>query len=86
MQEIFVSVRRGGREIDTFCFPDPPMPGAAIREALEDAGYKGVLESGRYTYTSKHLLQQGAYTFKVSEAAPGKSISRPSCLVWVASA
>ena len=71
---------------DTFCFPEAPMQAAEIKQALEDAGHKGVLQDGKDTYISKHLLQPGACTLKVSEAAAGKSISRPSCLVWGASA
>ena len=77
MQEIVVKVLKGGVEGDTFYFPDVPLQAAEIQQALENAGHKGVLQGGKYTYTSTHLLQPGAYTFKVSEAAGGKSISRP---------
>ena len=83
MQEIVVKVLRDGIAVDTFCFPDPPLQAALIKQALEEAGHKGVLQSAKHTYTSQHLLQHGAYTLRVSEAATGKSISQPSRLVTI---
>ncbi len=73
MQEIVVTVLKGDSVVETFCFPDAPMQAAEIEHALEKAGHKGLLQNAKYTYTSKHLLQHGAYTLKVSEAAAGKS-------------
>ena len=66
--------------------PTPPIQASLITQELEEAGHKGVLQKAKHTYTSQHLLQHGVYTLRVSEAATGKSISQPSCLVWVASA
>ena len=73
MQEIVVKVFRGDIEVGTFRFCNPPKQAALIKEALEELGHKGVLQDGTYIYTSGDLLQRGAYTLKVSEAAAGKS-------------
>ena len=80
MQDIVVTVLRGGKEVDLGRFCNPPKQASQIIQALEAAGYKGDLQDARYTYTTVDLLLHGAYTLKVLEAATGKSISRPSCL------
>ena len=86
MQRIIVKVFRGNTEIAVYRFYDPPQPAAAVEQALEKLGHTGVLQSGSDIFIGRALLQPGEYTLKVSEAAAGKPISRPSCLVWVACA
>ena len=85
MQDIIVTVLRGGREVDSRRFRNPPKQASRIIQALEAAGYKGDLQDATYTYTTEDLLQHGAYTLKVLEAATGMSISRP-IMCWVACA
>ena len=72
MQDIVVKVLKGGKEVETFRFRDPPKQAAQIKQELEDVGHKGVLQDNMYTYTREDVLQHGAYTLKVSEAAAGK--------------
>ena len=79
-----MKVLRSGTEIAVYCFLNPPRQAAQIKQELGDAGHKGVLQDDTCTYMGEDLLQHGAYSFKVSEASTGKSISRPSCLVQVA--
>ena len=86
MQRIIVQVLRGGAPIATYRFLNPPRQAAGLEQALEKLGHRGVLQDDSDTYFGDDLLQSGAYTLKVSEAAAGKSFSRPSCLVWVACA
>ena len=73
MQDIVVKVLKGDSVVATFRFRDPPKQAAQIKQELEEAGHKGVLQDNMYTYTREDVLQHGAYNLKVSEAAAGKS-------------
>ena len=44
MQDIIVTVLRGGREVDSRHFRNPPKQASRIIQALEAAGYKGDLQ------------------------------------------